>query len=253
MPFKKYSVESIHNKGYDYKIVVYNGSDAIHLDSDEQINIGDYLFFDDDNGYLGHCTPGQFTRTYFKKNTERRVLKLVHFTDINNLENIKKHGLCSKSHLNKNRIVYYSNDEQRMDGIVQGICLTVNYVNHFLLNSFKRKYRKKQYVVLYIHPNILYNLLPTEPIFRVYFNHNAASSYAKSSIIDIEIMFQERFDIKIYDYYSYDWVNKTYKRDNLNEYQTTSPQAEVVIYDRIPPEYIFLDEDLKISIKDMKK
>jgi hypothetical protein len=250
MPVSRFCVKSIHKTIFGYTKVDFDVDSSIHLRDDEEIHVGDYLFFDDDSNIIGHCTPSQFTGEHFKYNTENRVLRLVHFTDIRNIEFIREYGLFSKRILDEKGIEYFNNDELRMEGIYQGICVSVNYENHLLLNSFKRKYQQSKYVTLYIKPSILYDLFPTEPKFRVYFNHNAASSCVESSIIDIEIMFQERFNIKLYDRFTSDWVERTFIRGQSDEYKTTSSQAEVIIYDHIPPEYIYLDEKFTLSIKD---
>lgn len=250
MPVKRFVVDKIFEKEFD-KIVVFKKSVTFHLGKDCDISVGDFIFFDNNDNYMGFCNPNNYTQDYLKENIEKRVLRLVHFTNVLNLENIKKYGLCSLEQLKKRGISYHNNDSHRMDGQEKGVCLTLSNENMYVLNAFIRNNPGTKYTTLYIKPNILFDLFSNQPKFRVYYNHNAAARYAKSSIFDIEVMFEESFNIKTYDSFIGDWVTSTFTRNNKAYYETTSSQAEIIIYDGIPVEYIYIDPEFKTCIKDI--
>lgn len=250
MPVKRYAIEKIYEMESE-KIAIFKKNITYHFEKDFDISVGDYLFFDNKERLIGVCKPNNYTQDYLKNNIQNRVLRLVHFTNELNLENIKKYGICSLEQLQKRGIKYNNNDPIRMDGKEQGVCLTVNNESMSLLNAYAYKYPNTKYITLYIKPTILFDLFANEPKFRVYYNHNAAATYAKSSIFDVEVMFEECFRIKTYNKYISDWDYSTFTRDNKDYYETTSSQAEIIIYDGIPVEYIYIDPDFTTCIKDM--
>ena len=96
------------------------------------------------------------TRALYKKHAQKREIKtLYHFTDLRNLESIKKFGLLSISKLNEKNIEYHPNDPQRLDGIQNGICISISGINKHLLKVYKQRYPEKKWVVISIDASVL--------------------------------------------------------------------------------------------------
>lgn len=160
---------------------------------------------------------------------ERGIVELVHFTHAENLPTIAKFGLVSREELEKRGIRYYFNDQSRLEGMRNAICLSISFPNYRMF--YKYRGQSKIFVVLSISVELLWNLqclfCPT----------NAASNLCRlllsspetlTGLPALKRMFAEnilplqirRADLGIPDYY------------------TTDPQAEVLCLEPIPPTYI---------------
>lgn len=253
MAIHRFVVSKIYNNipGCEgINIVVNKDNLSRRIPVSTNVELGDNLFFNSDNRYLGKCSIDQFTHAFFKANTSFRVRRLVHFTNSNNLRNIKRYGLLSIAELIRRNIPYHNNDDQRLDNYKDGICCTLENPNRRLISAYSYGRVDSEYEVLYINPAILYDLFPDIPKFRIYFDHNAAANQSSSSTFDIEIMFKESLRIETYNRQFNEYLPQYFDRVGKSVFQTTSPQAEVIIFDSIPPKYIFLDEEMTRSIKD---
>jgi hypothetical protein len=232
------------------KLVMNSKNISRTISSTIDVAIGDNLFFGSDDKYLGKCSADKFTHTHFKQNTENRVRRLVHFTDSSNLKNIKRHGLLSENELSQRNITHSINDRQRFDRQLDGICFTLEKANERLLTAYSYNNPSKTYVKLFVKPTILFDLLPDVPLFRIYYDHNAAASQSQSSTDNVEIMFKNELCIETFNYIYQQYLPQNFNRINKSDYETTSPQAEVMIFGCIPAKYIFLDENFTRCIKD---
>ncbi len=134
--------------------------------------------------------------------------------------------------LKENGIVYDFNDELRLDKIEDGISISIQNPNHFLLQRFKEKYPDKSYVALILDPSLLYQITDASGKHlakRYYCNYNAASSYTSMSNDNIDLMFEDKF---IHS----SWINTRIGKDDS---ETTSNQAEIVFCETIDPKYIY--------------
>ena len=166
----------------------------------------------------------------------RKIEKLIHVTNKENLESIKKYGLMPVSELENNKINYICNDNLRLDNHIDGVCLSVTNVNEYLFGSFQKRYRDSQYVVLEIDPNILID----PKIRKIYYDYNAASPRSAKSETNMEIMFPETNVKKL--------IEHTRRDKKINE--PTSGQAEILFFGKIDPKYIIKEYDLgKINLK----
>lgn len=173
-----------------------------------------------------------------EKIIERNITRLVHFTDESNIPSIIKNGLLPRSFLRDENIYFDYNDENRYDGCIDGVCLSVENPNQYLLETFKKKYPNKRYKLITINPSILYSSFINNDYIsltpRLYCNYNAAASTTKKSYVDIEIMFSE----KVQTYYWKYGAMKEHDRIDLPQNIPTCKQAEIIFFGRIPPEYI---------------
>lgn len=180
-------------------------------------------------------------RSYFRNKPEEKLIKsieergikkLVHFTSYKNLDSIISHGLMSRKQLSKHEIPFVYNDVMRLDNKFDGINLSIENINEFLLRSYIKKYGR-EYVVVELSPLLLYTLFYENKeekvlIKREYYDYNAASSDTCSSIDDIEVMFPKSIVRK----------GRLYDRRNKDKNQPTAIQAEIIVEGHIPLIYI---------------
>lgn len=183
----------------------------------------------------------QFTNIYMisspkEKINERCITRLVHFTDISNIESIIKNGILPRNQLKEGE--YDFNDEDRWDKHTDAICLSVENPNSYLLTKFKEKYPNKKYKLITINPSILYSsFIKNDSISlvpRYYCNYNAASKMTKTSCDNIEIMFSPQVQT----------CYGIFCRKSKKTSQPTMDQAEILFFGKIPPEYIESIEDI---------
>lgn len=163
---------------------------------------------------------------------DRGIRYLVHFSNIQNYDSIKKNGLLSVAEMRKRNISFKSNDDNRYDGALDYISLSVTDINKKLLNSYEARGSFSRYKVFYIDAAVLY-LEKTE---RIYCVTNAATAGASkgSNVSDLYNMFQPQVK---YTNTSGDHVYNRQKQAVAYN-STTDPQAEILFKTCIPPKYI---------------
>ncbi|SVE57448.1 uncharacterized protein METZ01_LOCUS510302, partial [marine metagenome] len=70
---------------------------------------------------------------------QRKIEKLIHFTDLRNLSSIKKHGILPVKTLKEKGIRYYYNDENRYDAQLGGVSVSITSRNDYLLRTFQKR------------------------------------------------------------------------------------------------------------------
>ena len=148
---------------------------------------------------------------------EREIPYLVHFTALDNLESISKHGLLSINALRGKRFV--RTDDLRTDGWLDWISVSISFPNYKMFVSKRGHLRNVSgWVVIVINPEVLWELECK------YLLTNAASSEVRmyrGEHWSSSAAFEEMFSQEEY-------------RDSIPDYYTTDPQAEVMIRNRIP-------------------
>ena len=148
----------------------------------------------------------------------------MHFTNSNNIESIKKHGILSVQELMNKNISFSNNDAKRYDKMLDYISLSVTQPNKYVLKSFKENGTLKNVSLIYIDASILYEEIS---VSRFYCDRNAASNSCQkgSSLRDFENMFLNN---KAYDRY------ECYRDDN----EPTDTQAEILFNKKVDVKYI---------------
>lgn len=85
---------------------------------------------------------------------DRQIRHLVHFTRVENLESILRHGLLSRQDLERLQLPYRSNDLHRWDGHLEAICLSISFPNCRMFYSLRGKL-PRGWVVLLLNPEII--------------------------------------------------------------------------------------------------
>lgn len=157
----------------------------------------------------------------------RNIEYFVHFTDARNLPSILANGLLTKSSLDWYEIDYSYNDEERIDNMEDSISLSVSFPNYKMFYPTTLKYPKRDWCVLFL------NALDVIKYDCAYNFTNAASNSCRFIPIDerkkfssFQSMFQENVNGHI--------------RSTLNlfDYETTDPQAELLVLEDLPPSCI---------------
>ena len=152
---------------------------------------------------------------------ERGIPYLVHFTPISNLASILEHGLKSRNALIGRK--YTFTDEVRADGWLDWISLSVSFPNY---RMFYSKRNSLDYVdgwaILLIRREALWEL-------DCKFILTNAASYQIRMFRDDKWSSVEAFE-DMFDYVEH--------RGNIPDYFTTDPQAEVMIKNEVPRDFI---------------
>ncbi len=163
---------------------------------------------------------------------EHNIEKLIHVTNLDNLDSIRKNGILTNSMLKTNKIPHRFNDSCREDeNAADTLCLYVTAPNKGAFQRFNRQQGKKQkFVILEIKPDILWRMKDGKPIRRQYSSVYATSAYSVCSENDISVMFKDYIRIGYQQYKE--------RTANMLSSLPTSQRAEILFYDKIPVNYI---------------
>lgn len=171
-----------------------------------------------------------------KEITERRKIEyLVHFTRIENLQNVLQYGLVPVSMQSKMKVHSLHNDEQRIDSKLDCTSCSIGFPNYKLFYTFREyKFPGTSWAIIVLDKDVLFS-----PSNIAYYCHtNAAGVFPRVSSVKklctasaFENMFCETYNTK---------ENKTIRRSELqiSDHITTDPQAEILISDVIDKKFI---------------
>lgn len=168
---------------------------------------------------------------------KRGVNFLCHFTRVENLDGILRQGLLGRSVLEERDQDFLFNDHERVEGQENAVCISVSFPNYLMFYSIRKEkegegVNDSQWAVLLLEPSVLWK-------FECAFcQENAAAGVIRDTPLEdlrppgaLENMF-------IGDYT--DNSGRKVLRDSLQipENYPTHPQAEVLVFDPIPTQYI---------------
>ena len=158
-----------------------------------------------------------------KRCKERDIEVFVHFTNVINLPSILSLGLHSREELDNWYVDYSYNDSIRMDEAKDAVSLSVSSPNYRMFYKLRCINPKTQWCV------ILLDALEILKLDCAFCYTNAASA----CITDIPIENRKSFDA-----FEQMFANELFgnKREvtKVEEYETTDPQAEVLVFEPIP-------------------
>lgn len=155
---------------------------------------------------------------------ERQISVLLHFTRSINLPSIMQNGILPRDRFADANITAEINDELRLDGRLDGISLSIGFPNSRMLWKLRQENPGANWVIIGIVRSILWEL-PCE-----FCKHNAADIRISSQ--PIESLQSPASLLEIYG----DVEGFDRNADKLKSFDTTDVQAEVLVFDRIPPE-----------------
>ena len=187
------------------------------------------LSIDDQNGHtLIEAIPFS-TESVEEQIAARNVRYLCHFTRIENLAGILCHGLLSVNELKRMSVEFNYNDQYRLDHRTDYISLSVAFPNYrlFFKNRSTSQTTESSWVVLILRPSVCWEL----PV--LFCATNAASSRISRSdtrALEGSKAFRELFDD------GDQGIQRSAR--GLTDDLTWDPQAEVLVPQHIPVEYI---------------
>jgi len=159
-----------------------------------------------------------------------RITKLCHFTRLENLRGILEFGILPRSE-SQNLETIFINDEDRHDHFLAASSFSISFPNYKLLTYFRKvKFPDTKWVVLGVRPDLMWT-------HRVLFStENAATSSARG--IDPEQRATATYFASLFADFegSKNGQPYTIERQSLKILPnfTTNPQAEVLIFGKIP-------------------
>lgn len=213
---KKWATGKIHS--------IENGYVIVKFDSCEK----QFQFPGAFNQYLKIVDEGTYkklqneyrNKEVIRKIEEREIERYVHFTNVENLDSILREGLLSIVQLRDKNIEYKNNDIDRWDDRLDANSLSITFPNYQMFYRYRHNNSDAKWVV------ISYDAKKVAKLDCGYFNQNAASKLYMhkkwdefTSLNAFEMLFEG-------------------ERENLGSFETTNPQAEVMVRDVIPIEYI---------------
>jgi hypothetical protein len=150
---------------------------------------------------------------------------LLHFTHISNLEGILEHGLRSRDFVDESDDEIIINDEERYDGRTHTISLSIAHPNDLMFYKYRGK--DEDWCVIALKRKVLWEK------DCLFFKHNAADARV-SDLHDDDLSKVEAF------HGMYDEIDGLDSRteQHLEVFDPTDKQAEVLVIDHIPTEYI---------------
>lgn len=158
---------------------------------------------------------------------KRKIKNVWHFTRLSNLESILLEGLLPRSKLNERDKPPDFNDPYRHDKQINAICCSISFPNYKMLYSLRSNNPNIEWVILSIQPSVLWE---KDCAFCI---ENAASSLVTC------IPLSQRKDTEAFNKLFENAEGKP-NRDSINlpDSYPTNPQAEVLIFGHVEPEYI---------------
>lgn len=173
---------------------------------------------------------------------ERRGIDtLCHFTLVDNLSSILRLGLLGTSNLLEERVSFTRIDRDRIDGFLQAVCMSISFPNYKLFRSKRESFRDlngvglNRWVVLLLEARLLWEL------------ECAFCSYNASANTVTRVSIDERKKPEALEAMFGDMKSVSRGKLNFPPHFTSSPQAEILVFDAVPPSFIseihFSDDD----------
>jgi hypothetical protein len=163
---------------------------------------------------------------------ERNIVFLYHFTRCSNIRSILRYGLVPRLHFAEFGIDAEVTDEKRIDGYDESVCVSVahpNYKMFFRRRGGARKY-DHEWAVVQIDRSVLWNY----PC--AFCRHNASDSRV------LRILEHNPQDLMTYEafesLFSERLGGKSRSFRSLKSSEPTDPQAEILVFGVIAPEFI---------------
>ena len=158
---------------------------------------------------------------------QRQIESLCHFTRVDNLNGIIEGGIMPRESLDISGRSYHPNDLKRYDGCPNAVSVSIEFPNYKMFYSLRKSNMDVEWVVLRLDSSILCDFE------CAYCWTNAADRSVTDIPLQIRIgddAFRDLFRDKI----GYP------KRNDLGipSCYPTNPQAEVLVFDTIPVDYI---------------
>lgn len=157
----------------------------------------------------------------------RNIDCLVHFTRVENLPGILNNGLLGRVDAKRMGVGYLFNDHFRLDDIPNAISTSISFPNYKMFYGLQRNNEAADWAVIKLSPSLLWEL-------DVAF---CASNAAAKSVTSVKLE-ERRLVTSLSKLFSDRYEDKNRSDLNLPKNFPTNPQAEVLVLERILPDYI---------------
>lgn len=158
---------------------------------------------------------------------ERKIYRLFHFTQAENLDSIFKNGILPRDQLKDKDIASCINDPNRFDNQLDAVCMSVGHPNYKMFYKLREDNPEKDWVVLLLKPWLLCDL-------------NCAfcwTNAADATVTNIPI--EKRTGDAAFAALFEDRPGFPQRGDlHLQDYMPTNPQAEILVRGSIQVRYI---------------
>lgn len=158
---------------------------------------------------------------------EKQIDWLLHFTRAENLKNIFHYGLFPRSVLDYNNIDSIYNDEYRYDKCKNAICMSIEFPNYKMFYRLRQENPVADWAVLLLPASILYEC------DCAFCQTNAGSTQMYT--VPIAERKGKKALLKLFDEIP---GKPTRNILGIGSWYPTNPQAEVLVFERIPITYI---------------
>lgn len=155
---------------------------------------------------------------------QRGIMHLMHFTRVDNLQSILEYGLIPRAFLNEEQAAF--NDAYRFDNCENAVCTTIEFPNYKMFYQLRCDNPDTQWAVLRLDAQILTD-------FDCAFCQVNAGSAAS-----FNVPLEERKGVKALAKLYAPVVDGVRRSPLIPMSYPTSPQAEVLVFDTISPDYI---------------
>ena len=156
---------------------------------------------------------------------EKQIKFLMHFTRIENLRSILKCGLCPRKDLDMNTCIF--NDDYRYDRCKNAVCTSIEFPNYKMFYTLRHNNPDTKWVVLAISAQVLLKFS------CAFCETNAGSEMMYNTPIE------ERMGKKAFlQLFKENSCGRCREDLHIPDCYPTNPQAEVLVFSKIPVEYI---------------
>ncbi len=157
----------------------------------------------------------------------KKIPLLTHFTRASNLISILEHGLCPVDNARASGINPHTNDPLRLDGYPGAVSVSIAFPNYKMFYKYRRLNPGESWVVLLLAPSILWEKKCGFCQYNAADRRILGRSLASLTNIDaFHSMFNPAED------------GPSRKERQLNDYDPTDPQGEVLVFNVIEPKFI---------------
>lgn len=156
----------------------------------------------------------------------RGIANFIHFTNIENVYSIVYNGLLTRNFMDNEKIAYCYNDEERYDNLKKSISLSITFPNYKMFYKLQCGHPEMRWSIIILRAE---EVLDLDCIFC---RTNAASNEMR------RISVEERRTLQAFEDMFYERSDITRENMGLPSNYTTDPQAEILVCDNIPQNYI---------------
>ena len=213
-------------------------------------HFGEWLFYEENHIGLGFDKLSKIEAYYRFENaniksilserkkfekvlSDRQINNLVHFTRLENLRSILKHGLIPRNNHDSLNINACYNDMYRFDDRLDATSCSITFPNDKIFMKFREQYPNEKWAVILLDTEVI---LTKENICEFCMTNAANKTMRSQSGFELrhfQNMFKNEATVK-----KLDGTSVTYLREHIPDSFTTDVQAELLIRGKIDKKYI---------------